>query len=69
MPSLLAMSVCECDPADVCPPPPYFTSLEGISSSNLSSVGKPALWGQDCDLQVPGWGEWGWRRREGVGDC
>lgn len=30
-------NVCECDPADVCLPPPYFISLEGISSSNLTS--------------------------------
>jgi hypothetical protein len=34
---LLAMSVCECDPAAVCPPPPYFISLEGVSSGNLTS--------------------------------
>lgn len=41
---LLAMSVCECDPADVCLPSPHFISLEGISSSNLTSrVSLPLL--------------------------
>lgn len=65
---LLAMSVWDCDPADVCPPPLYFISLEGISSSNLTSWASLALGGQDCDLRVPGWDEWGWRGRVGVGD-
>lgn len=31
-------NVCECDPADVCLPPPDFVSPEGIPSSN------PTLW-------------------------